>query len=289
MYMINEKRINDYPDTVSLEGTEEILKQMKKSICKIFIGEKCGTGFFCKISFGNNFLPVLITNNYIIDEITLKEEKILLAINNEKEYKEILLDGRIKYTNKNYNITIIEMKKEDNISDYLYLDDKIDNKLYIGESIYVIYYGGSKGIGVSYGIINNIEGKNTFHHFCKTENGSCGAPVLNLSNNKVIGIHLGTHKNFIFNIGLFITNAINDFVGETKYLIESSEGLSDNKNKYKESVLPPIENNIQNFIEEFNKKFKANIEDINITKLNLWNKRIGDEGLKYLGENMYFK
>ena len=216
MEMTYEKKINDYPDTVSLKGTEEIVKQMKKSICKILLGEKEGTGFFCKIPFGNNLLPVLITNNHIIDEIILKEKKISLAINNEQEYKEILLEGRIQYTNKNYDITIIEMKKEDNISDYLDLDKKIDNKLYERESIYIIHYAGSKGIGVSYGIIKNIEGENNFHHFCNTENGSSGAPILNLSNNKVIGVHLGATKNFNYNLGLFMKNALNDFINKKK-------------------------------------------------------------------------
>ena len=76
MEMTYEKKINDYPDTVSLKGTEEIVKQMKKSICKILLGKKKGTGFFCKIPFGNNLLPVLITNNHIIDEIILKEKII---------------------------------------------------------------------------------------------------------------------------------------------------------------------------------------------------------------------
>ena len=276
MEMTYEKKINDYPDTVSLKGTEEIVKQMKKSICKILLGKKKGTGFFCKIPFGNNLLPVLITNNHIIDEIILKEKKISLAINNEQEYKEILLEGRIQYTNKNYDITIIEMKKEDNISDYLDLDKKIDNKLYERESIYIIHYGGNKSIGVSYGIIYSIEGENNFHHFCNTESGSSGAPVLNLSNNKVIGIHSGTKNSFNFNIGLFMKNALNDFINKKKYLIERSEELQ-------------IENNIKNNIEEFNKKFRTNIKDLNLTKLELWTKGIGNEGLKYLGEYMQFK
>ena len=31
------------------------------------------------------------------------------------------------------------MKNSDNISDYLYLDNKIDNNLYTGESVYIIH------------------------------------------------------------------------------------------------------------------------------------------------------
>ena len=60
-------KIEDYPKSISLEGTEIIIEQMKKKVCKINIGNKKGIGFFCKIPFPdiNNLLPVLITN-YII-------------------------------------------------------------------------------------------------------------------------------------------------------------------------------------------------------------------------------
>ena len=52
MEIIKEKRINNYPEPVSLESTQEIIEQMKNTICKIYLenGIKC-TGFFCKIPF----------------------------------------------------------------------------------------------------------------------------------------------------------------------------------------------------------------------------------------------
>ena len=118
-----------YPKSITLEGIEIILEQMKKAICKINIGNNKGIGSFCKIPFpdNNNLLPVLITNNHIVDEIILKRKKILLLINNER--KEIVLDNRIKYTNKEYDITIIEIKKKDRIENYLELDNnKRNNK-----------------------------------------------------------------------------------------------------------------------------------------------------------------
>ena len=46
--MMNEKKICDYPEFVNIEGTETILEQMRKSICKIYKGNgESGTGFFC--------------------------------------------------------------------------------------------------------------------------------------------------------------------------------------------------------------------------------------------------
>ena len=52
MNIIKEKQLKDYPQPISLESTEKIIKQMKYNICKIIIrdGSK-GTGFFCKIPF----------------------------------------------------------------------------------------------------------------------------------------------------------------------------------------------------------------------------------------------
>ena len=75
-----EKLINNLPTPVSVIGTETILSQMDKYICKIYLGngkEGTGTGFFCKIPFHNKLLPVLITNNHIIGENDLKIGKII--------------------------------------------------------------------------------------------------------------------------------------------------------------------------------------------------------------------
>ena len=149
MEELDKNNIKIYPESISLEGTEEIVKQMKNKVCKIYIGENIkGTGFFCKIPYFqiNNFLlPVLITTNHIINEqnIGKNKEVISLSINNNKEKKEIELDNRIKYTSKEYNITIIEIKKEDKIDNYLEYDEDIidgSNKSYIGESIYMLHY-----------------------------------------------------------------------------------------------------------------------------------------------------
>ena len=86
-----EKNIEDYPKSISLKGTEIILEQMKKKVCKINIGRIKGTGFFCKIPFPDdkNLLSVLITNNHVIDELILKNEKIIKVCINKEEKKEI--------------------------------------------------------------------------------------------------------------------------------------------------------------------------------------------------------
>ena len=46
-----EKILEDYPLPASIEDTNEILKQMKKCICKINNKKGKGTGFFCWIPY----------------------------------------------------------------------------------------------------------------------------------------------------------------------------------------------------------------------------------------------
>ena len=107
-------------------------------------------------------LPVFITNNHIINNELLykKDSKIKIDIyDDESDNKEINLNNRMKYTNEEYDITIIEIKEEDKINNYLELDEIIinniinninKNKLYINKTIYIIQYP-EGDLSVSYG------------------------------------------------------------------------------------------------------------------------------------------
>ena len=146
--IVKDQYLENHPKPISLKTIERRVDQMKKNVCKIYLfnGIK-GTGFFCKIPYNNKYLLVLITNNHIINEkIIEKEEKILISINKKK--KEIELKDRINYRNKEYDITIIEIKNKDEINNYLELDeniiDNISNMNYIKESIYIIQYEGKE-------------------------------------------------------------------------------------------------------------------------------------------------
>ena len=69
-------------------------------------------------------------------------------------------------------------------------------------------------LSVSHGIINGIEvdDGNNFRHLCSTNDGSSGSPVLLSKNNKIVGIHKSSNKTFNYNNGVFLNNAINDFI-----------------------------------------------------------------------------
>ena len=225
-----ETILTGYPTVINLECTKEIINQMEKNICKIKIREIQGTGFFCKIPFQdkNNMLKVLITNNHVINEDILykNDEKISIYIEEEKHIRKLNLNNRIKYTKKKeeYDITIIEIKEEDGINNFLELDDKIinniitnknENDYYIDKTFYIPQYPDGE-LSVSYGVILSIflDKKYKFNHKCSTKAGSSGSPILTLKN-KVIGLHTGGNsKN---NLGTFLDEPIKDFIKEYNY------------------------------------------------------------------------
>ena len=221
---IKEKNLEDYLIPFTSEHTKKILSQMEKNVCKIYMNNGIkGTGFFCKIPYKGSYdssLSVLITNNHIIDEKHLgKNDKIIFSINNDKIKKKLSLSDRKTYTSKLYDITIIEIYSEkDGINDFLELDfdinDEYYDNMYVKKSVYILHYPNNEKVSVSYGIINaiNLQKNFDFSHFCSTDNGSSGAPILNISNNKLIGIHKGENYNHNFNKGTILIFPLKEFI-----------------------------------------------------------------------------
>ena len=287
---IKEKLIEEQPTPVDLDGTKTILSQMENCICKIVKdnGEK-GTGFFCRIPFPdeNHLLNVLITNNHILNEIDIENNKIIKfkIYNKEKkkeEEKKIRIDNsRKKFTIKKeeegIDITIIEIKpNKDNINNFLDIDNEILELDCNRKSIYILNYPEDKRL-VSYGLMKGVLDSKKIDHFCNTKEGSSGSPILSLNNFKVIGIHYGGLKNnnIKVNFGAFIEYVINAF--NDKY-------QNENKNEYKKynKVMNSNENKIEEELnlEEFNNKdneIKINETKIlvnNINDKNIENKEI---------------
>ena len=162
-----EKYIVSSPEPLSLKGNEEITNQMYNSVCRIYNNGN-GTGFFTKIPYKSKLLPVLITNNHVINQDDILNNKIiLLYINNDKITKTLKLNrNRLIYTNEKLDVTIIEIKEKDSLNNkYLELDDEILNyfkynknqepcylnEIYISKSIYLINYPEDKDVVVSFG------------------------------------------------------------------------------------------------------------------------------------------
>ena len=252
--IIPEKLNKKQPIPVSLKGTKEILFQMENCISKIYLKNGAiGTGFFCKIPFNNILLPVLITNSHVLNKNYIDNNKIIkLMINNK--IRTIKIDkSRKKYTNsdKNIDITIIEIKpKKDGINNYLEIEeddikeDKEKIKLeFKKESIYIIHYP-KEELSVSYGLINDIKDNKKLEHYCNTEKGSSGGPILSLKTFKVIGMHYGGSQTLKLNYGTYIKYGIDEF---NKY---------NNKNKNEINII--YKANKEGVENIFGKKFVEN-------------------------------
>ena len=183
------------PISVSILKTDKILHQLKNSIFEIINNTKIYTGFLCKFPNNISLQKALILNYQIIDEKFIKEYNMLtLLFNNDKQKIEIdLKRERIIYHSKKLDVTIIEILNDDDLKNEncLEFDDDILNDdsdvFYKDESIYVLQYKNKGDASVSYGLITEGDGYG-ISIYSDININSLGAPILNLSTNKVIGI-----------------------------------------------------------------------------------------------------
>ena len=246
MTAIKEIFITESPYPFSIEQTETILNQMKKSVCKICQPHKIATGFFCKIPYYEKNLTVLITNNHVIDQNYYNNNKeIILSCFNDKNIYTLDLKKRRNYLfSKKYDTTIIEIFKDEVKGvEFLELDYNINaknyNKTLVGNTLYIIQYINGENVVVSYGLFKNEEksGNNSnfiFSHLCHTDSGSSGSPIFLHKSNKIIGIHYGgfdyQNKENNYNIGIFLKYPIAKFI---KKLAQIEKDEKEQKEKEK--------------------------------------------------------
>ena len=218
---INEDHINKYP-YITKSKAQIIISQLDRHICKIYVTEtNIGTGFFCRIRYPdeNRRLPVLITNNHVLNEKALEiNHTIKITLEDDKIEKNILIDkSRLTFTDPDLDVTIIEIKPEDEIDTFLDVDENVFNKDYNkfykkGTPIYLLQY--PEGIFASHAVgrIDKILKEGIFHS-CSTDHCSSGSPILLLSTLKVIAIHIGIKKEKYEsnNLGIWIKYPIEEF------------------------------------------------------------------------------
>ena len=192
------KYINESFPIFTKNQTNKILNQLDKGVCKICKpNDDNGTGFFCKISFANSFLPVLITVNHVLNEDDIKVNRIITIIlidekkGKEKEKKIVINEPRITFTNKKLDVTIIEIiPKVDGVKYFLEIDEKFD-EFNLKEKIYILQYPKGDSF-VSFGKLRERfkeSERADIIYSCKTSEGSSGAPILNFNTGKIIGVH----------------------------------------------------------------------------------------------------
>ena len=155
-------------------------------------------------------------------------------------------DNRKIYTSdeKIYDTTIIEIKPEKdklNEKNFLELDINIfEDSIDINEDIYIIQYPkysfNLQKAAVSYGKIKKIENKYEIKHLCSTEVGSSGSPILNLSNNKVIGIHSRGYEKYNFNKGFSLKYSIEEYLNNINLINIKKHNPQDDFRVYYEII-----------------------------------------------------
>ena len=284
MKRILEGKIKGAKETEPLSKTD--LKLKVKCICKIS-GNKFGTGFCCKIKQEDKLIPVLMTNYHIIDDnfINLNKQLIIYI---EDDMKIINLKNRKIYSSEDdkYDIMILKLKEEDEIYNFLEIDQNIfknnSENFFRNEPVYILHFPNAKEASVSYG--NGIEVANEYDikHFCNTENCSSGGPIINLATDKIIGIHKGYIKGK-YNIGTFLKFPLNDlnknkYINEGKFRIQiifqSDEfnqlDTNEFENKFKNEICYPELKNL-----------KSILTDVIMGACNLNPKELDSRGNKY--------
>lgn len=166
--------------------------------------------------------PSLITNNHLIGIDYLKNSKVIKFVYDNKLYQ-LLLEGRKIYTNEEFDITIIEIKKKDNINikNFLEIDEEILNiktfqKNYTNSTAYTFEYKDGNFFFSLEEIQNISEEGNLFRKTIKDKKKASfvcsGTPILSLSSFKVIGLHCVYDQSEKVSLGYIISRPIKDYL-----------------------------------------------------------------------------
>ena len=220
---IEEKELSNLSKAMSLR-TIIILENLSRThICKIYCNDGShGTGFFCNIPFGwNNYLRVLMTNNHVLNKNDIQPGRVInFSLDNDYKEFNILIDNTRKtYTNELYDVSIIEIKKDDKIDvdSFFDLDRQIFQKnireIFRNSEIYLLHYPKWKKMEISPGIIKYInKDKTTIYHTCDSSGGSSGGPIINQDNFQIIGIHKGAPERAKdYNFGTLLKEPLEQF------------------------------------------------------------------------------
>ena len=171
-------------------------KKFDSIICNINNQGINGIGFLCKIpSESNELVPVLITNSNLLPESDIISGKKIEFKLNGVSHSLTIDESRKVFNNQNdYNITIIEIKKEDKLDTNSFLEIEIDQNLKLEEykkkQISLLIKSQKDNIELKSCKITNLgEKEYEIEYSCDIKEEVYGSPLININTNKIIGIH----------------------------------------------------------------------------------------------------
>ena len=198
----NEVEIKDKP----IKEVDLNLNKVIKSVCKIVYENKVGTGFLIKLYKDEKELNCIMSNEHVITKEMIELNKIIdIQYNCEEKWIKIKLDLNERYIlyNKEMDVTIIEIKK-DEIKDKYFLLPNINNNIeYINKDIYIVQYPEGDNLSYSEGKIEKIDNYELTYD-ASTDLGSSGSPILLKNTTKIIGIHKQGNIKKIENYGTLL-------------------------------------------------------------------------------------
>ena len=215
--IIQEDYIGGIPP-IRIEKITKMLSQLDKCICKVEKekNKKICTGFLCKIHFPDEFslLPVFITAKHAFEKEELEPDKVIkITFYKNSISKFIKLSKERKILSSELDVIIIEIKpKIDKIESFLDIDEdafKDNYKNCKNSTIYVLQFPKGES-SLSVGKMD-INGKNIIH-YCSTNFGSSGSPILSYDSYRVIGIHRGKSSIGEYNVGTLIKYPMEEFI-----------------------------------------------------------------------------
>ena len=183
----------------------------KNAICKIELNNRHGTGFFCIIPSPqnkNDKIKVLLTCYHVLfddkNDNNYQIVEIFYHIENQGK-KALNLNNRKTWSDKDLDYMCIEILEEDNIHDYLNIDENIIQDNYPLNELQKkeIYIFNSK---LEFSIGNLLIVNKNIYYDSETKSGWSGAPIFFKNENNIIGIHQGF--NAPLNVGILIRSIL---------------------------------------------------------------------------------
>ena len=260
-------------------------KRYIKHICFISINDKKGIGFLCQIpkTNSNEEIKVLITNANFLPLSEIAPGKKIVFILNSNSYTLLIDESRKIYCNENdYNITIIEIKKEDSIESDSFFDIDLNENLTLenlkNKSISLIT-SQNKKIDVKKLNIKKLgikEGEIEYTSDLKEKENLYGFPLIDTKNDKIIGIQKNYNEMNNICQGILLNIPIKEYLKPkiekiTENYELNEEEILKTKKSIKESIKKSVKESINSSKSSKNEKME---NDIILTYLMPTNERV---------------